>query len=229
MRVPMTARLPLVFVLLAAWTPSASSSQDLPELNVGFVLGIPQGAFGRHLSGPAFGVGGFFGEKIPGIPLTAGFEGSLLVYGMGRGTQPQWDEDTYTTRGIATGHFVLRLQDLEQRVSPYADVLIGAKYLFTETWGTGGWWSSWSDPFGSTAAFDDLAFSYGLGGGVRFAWMTASDSVHGDRGRFTVHAGVRYLFGSRATYLTKTPNGDVAITSRTDMLVPQLGLTVTLW
>lgn len=221
-----------VFIALLAASPAAA--QDQPEINVNFVAGIPQGQFGRMLSSPAFGLGGFFGEKIPGVPLTAGIDGSVLIYGLDATSRSSRSSrnDAFTTQGIVGAHFVLRLQDLERRVSPYADVLVGAKYLFTQSWSEGERWSRSRDPIAGTWLFDDIAFSYGMGGGVRFAWMTAPRSADGMRGRFTLHAGLRYLFGTRATYLARgfaDDATDEAISSRTDLLVPQFGFTVTTW
>ena len=213
----------------------------LPEFSGGFVVGVPRGAFARHLSSPGFGLGAFLGQKLPGLPLTVGLDGALLVYGLDTRDRPfavayGSDVNAFTTHGIGMAHFVVRLQDHHHLVSPYADVLVGAKYFFTDTQVDGERWEYWGDPFHDTMSFDDLAFSYGMGGGVRLHLATPAIREDGPRGRLTFHAGIRYLFGSPATYLKRgssfVEDGEIAYEaerSRTDMIVPEFGLTISMW
>lgn len=230
-----------LFLILSISTSNTVFAQHWPEFSGSIVAAIPQGSFARQMSTPGFGFGGFLGQKIPGLPLTLGVDGAVLVYGLDSRDWPfeyVFDErvDAFTTNGIAMGHFLVRLQDVDRSVSPYADLLIGAKYLFTESRINGDQWDFDHDPLRHTLPFDDVAFSYGMGGGVRVQWITGRLGDDGPSGRVTFHAGLRYLFGSKAQYLQR---GSITIEdydlvyqvrkSRTDMLVPQFGLSFSIW
>ncbi len=228
-------------VLPLLLTAPEARAQHWPEFSGSIVAAIPQGSFARHMSAPGFGFGGSLAEQIPGLPLLVGVDGAVLVYGLDTRDWPfehyfGGDVDAVTTNGIAMGHFLVRLQDVTRAVSPYADVLVGVKYLFTETRIDGDPWDFGPDPLRSTLPFDDLAFSYGMGGGVRMQLTTGRLGKDGPYGRVTVHAGIRYLFGSTAEYLQRgsiTVEDDDLVyevgRSRTDMLVPQFGVSFSIW
>ncbi|HEX7070614.1 MAG TPA: hypothetical protein VF190_07400, partial [Rhodothermales bacterium] len=225
-----------LLILLLVITFAPARAQHVPEFSGGFTVGVPMGPFARHLSTPAFGFGGLIGTRLSGLPITLGLDGAIMLYGLDVDDRPfhhAYGAHAITTQGIAMGHLVVRVQDASQPVSPYADVLVGAKYLYTETHVDGEPWAYAFDRFHDSVPFDDLAFSYGMGGGVQFRWMTAPLGEDGPAARFSVHLGVRYLFGSKARFLQPgasfEENGEVYYeteTSRTDMVVPHLGFSV---
>jgi hypothetical protein len=109
-------------------------------------------------------------------------------------------------------------------VRPYADGLIGFKYLVTRTSLRA---ESDDENLASSTNFRDFTFSYGFGGGVqvKLGRLGRDGSVMLD-GRF------RYLRGSNAQYLREgsirrvdgTITFDV-LSSRTDVVTAQVGVS----
>jgi opacity protein-like surface antigen len=119
-------------------------------------------------------------------------------------------------------HFVARAQPRHGAVRPYADGLVGFKYLFTNTS-----IDIDSENGASDTNLSDLTLSYGLGGGLQVR-LTSSAK----RPVVLIDAGVRYLRGSRAEYLRegsiRRENGAVffdVLSSRTDVVTAQVGVT----
>ena len=123
----------------------------------------------------------------------------------------------------------MRLQGNSGVFRPYLDGLIGMHYFFTETKVrdeddfTG-------EPIASSTNQEDIAFSYGAGGGVMF--LVYQKREEGSRlTEVLIDFRVRYSFGGEATYLKKgsitRENGTAIIDplrSRTDLLTYQLGV-----
>lgn len=222
-------------LLLALFLPATAHAQQ-GSGGAGLVLAIPQGAFADRIDGVGFGLGGEIVYHIPNTPVGFGLAGTFVVYGQETIRQnllPRVQVDVVTTNNIALGHALLRLQPPTGAFRPYADALIGFSYLFTE--------SRIEDvDFGddrdiaSSTNFDDGAFSYGIGGGVMAQVYSGRPEGTGRAFSVFVDASVRYLFGGEAEYLREggidtDNNGNLTfdiISSRTDLLMPQLGVTV---
>ncbi len=118
--------------------------------------------------------------------------------------------------------------------APYADAVGGLTYLFTQTTvGDDDYYDGYGEPFSSTN-FEDVALTYGAGAGVLIELHRGAS----DDGRPTsvaLDARVRYLVGGEATYLGRGDierfrDGTIDLyprTSRTDMVVPHLGVSFT--
>jgi hypothetical protein len=202
-----------------------------------FTVGLPQGEFSNRLDGAiGFGISGHALYAVPRLPVGVGGEIGFVVYGQetirqrfGGGALGRVDVDVVTTNNIMMGHFLVRLQPQTGMFRPYADALLGANYLFTE--------SRIQDVRGdrpeiaSSTNFDDLAFSYG--GGVGFqALLLDHVSETGRRGQLALDVRLRYLLGGEAEYLKRgsidqDQAGNITYEverSRTDLLLPQVGL-----
>lgn len=230
------SRLAALALLLVpfAFAPRAAAQDAAGGFNL--ILGIPQGEFGDRLDGAlGFGIGGQLLYQIPRSPVLVGAELSYMVYGSERSRECfvtcRVEVNVTTTNNIGMGHFLLRLQPFDGAVQPYLDGLAGVSYLFTE---------SRVEPISgdrpelaSSTNFDDLTFSAGVGGGLHVS-LGSSTSESGRRTFFLLDAGLRYLWGGEAEYLkrgsiTEGPGGRLEFDverSRTDLLMPRLGVTL---
>lgn len=235
---PRQARL-LVLALAAVGLGSSAAAQPTSG-GVHGVVAVPQGSFADRLDATGFGLSAAFVHHIADSPVGVGVEGTFVTYGretirerFGSGALGRVDVDVVTTNNIALGHVVLRLQPATGAVRPYGDALVGLAYLFTE--------SRIEDvdagddrDIASSTNFDDAAFSYGLGGGVMARVYRGRSSDDGRPFDVFVDARLRYLFGGEAKYLREgdiesDADGDpifLFTESQTDLLLPQLGLTV---
>ena len=235
---PSANRFILVGALLLALLLPASAHAQQGSGGVDLVLAIPQGAFADRLDGVGFGLGGEILYHVPNTPVAFGLAGTFIVYGQetirerfGSGALGRVEVDVVTTNNIALGHLLLRLQPPKGPFRPYADALVGFNYLFTESRIEDVDFNDDRD-IASSTNFDDGAFSYGIGGGV-MAQVYRGRSDGRSFGVF-VDASVRYLFGGEADYLREggidtDNNGNLTFDvtrSRTDLLLPQLGVTV---
>lgn len=235
-----TLRSALLFSALALpLLAPAASAQGYPQVGATFALGVPQGAFADNLDHSlSLGLSAHALYHLGSAPLAFGIEGTFQTYGTETRnvpislTIPDVRVDVTTSNNIAQGFAVLRLQPPTGVVRPYAEGLVGFSYLFTETRiddeDVPG-----RDDVASSTNFDDVAFASGLGGGV----LIPVYNQVSEQGRFVevmVDLHVRYLFGGEAEYLDRgdiTRHNDGTITasprqSRTDQLLPQIGVTV---
>lgn len=217
--------------------PSLAAAQQL-QGGLQVTVSVPQGEFSDRLSGAiGFGLSGQLLYSIPATPLLVGGEVGGVVYGQetirepfGGGALGRIEVDVITTNNIGLGHLVLRLQPPSGAVRPYADGLVGLSYFYTESRIE----SVHRDrpELVSSTNYDDFAFSYGFAGGLQASLMHGRN----DRGRpfeVVLDARLRYLAGGVAEYLKRgsirQDNGGDLIydveRSRTDLLLPQVGLT----
>ncbi len=202
------------------------------EIGGGLVVDVPQGAFGDSV-GTGFGAGGhivFRPERthIFGIRLEAGY----LNYGRETSHVPfsstvggRVTLDLTTTNNIVYAGIGPEIASPHGAVRPYVDALVGFSYLFTESSVSG---SGSSGSFARSTNYDDGAFAWGLGGGVRVP-------VGGPRLPLSIDVGARYHDGGRASYLREgdihdNPDGSLRFTpSRTDtnLLVFHIGVSYT--
>lgn len=209
-----------------------------PQGSISVLIGIPQGAFRDNVDRPGFGVDVFGGIGVGQAPVVIGLDVGFLVYGRERrseafsSTIPDVRVDVETTNNILQSHFVLRLQPPEGAIRPYADGLIGFKYLFTQTQINSERFDD-DDPIASSTNFDDFALSYGIGGGVDIDVYRPGPDKETELSAVAIRFGAQYLLGSEAEYLQegsiRRTNGSLTFDvdrSRTTFLEPYVGVSV---
>lgn len=235
----MNARLFVALSALVFLAAPPAHAQVQPQGELSFAMGFPQGEFADNVTNPGFGINIFGGLGFAQAPVVLGGELGFLIYGQEHRrepfstTIPDVTVDVETNNNIVMGHFVLRLQPQTGTVRPYADGLFGFKYLFTETRIENDRFRPGPDPIAVSTNFDDIALSYGVGGGVdvRLYHGMLGESP----GTVFLKLGARYLPGAEAEYLKKgsIARNDGTVTyeverSRTTLLVPQIGVKVSL-
>jgi len=225
-------------ILLISLGTNSAFAQDRFQAGGHFILGYPQGGFGQNVENTSLGGNFYFAYRLPRSYLSAGISLGFLIYGNERRTEPlsltipDLLVDVRTTNSILLCHFFLRLQPPWGRLRPYLDGLVGLNYLTTDT--SIGGYDDWDDDQISSNNFNDLALSYGLGGGVMFSLVDFRNPRNGRRAlSLDLDLGVRYLKGGEAEYLKKgsvhRTDGNVAYDvyrSRTDLLKVNIGITL---
>lgn len=226
-------------------------AQLKPQLGINFIAASPQNDFNRTLGSEGFGLNLSGGVGFGTSPIAIGLDLGFLIYGIEQRreplsvTIPDLRAKVRTTNNILNAHFTTKYQHRKGGVRPYAEGLIGLKYLYTTTSiaNSGG-----SDEEGgiSSKNLGDTALSYGFGTGVDVALWTGligGETVvdpegntikeGGALGSLVLNIGVRYLWGGEAEYLRKgaITRGEGTYTmnpsrSTTDILVPQLGVAL---
>jgi hypothetical protein len=215
--------------LLAIWAGSATIARA-QEYQVGgyFMTIVPHGQFSENITNNGYGGGGQFLIRLGPSPFLIGGDVGGVIYGSESrrepisSTIPNLQVRVRTSNNIFLAHSVLRVQPRKGLVRPYADGLIGLKYLYTST--------SISDISGgediaSNTDLSDTSLSYGFGGGLHIPLTKGPES------RVLLDMNVRYLRGSRAEYLKKgsirEENGQAVfdvLSSRTDVIAVQVGV-----
>jgi len=221
----------VLFLIGTTFLTFQTTSAQEAEFGASFQLGLPQGPFQDQLDEVGFGIQGMAGYHIPRTPVMFGLDFGFMGFAADRRSEPLSSTipdvrvDVENSYNMAHGHFVTRLTSMNHHFRPYIDMLVGFNYLYTQT--TVRSRGSQEDVFTDTN-FDDFAFSYGLGAGVRFLVWDGG----GRQGRVYVNTQVRYMIGSEAEYIQpgslSTSNGTVEYdlsSSRTDLLSIQLGAT----
>jgi hypothetical protein len=191
---------------------------------------IPTGEFKNNVTNNGYGVGGQFLVSLGRSPLFLGVDAGFTTYGSEEHrepistTIPELRVKVRTNNNIVLTHGLVRVQPRSGVVRPYADGLIGFKYLFTDTRILN---DSNDEELASTKNLSDFAFSYGFGGGVQVRLGRV-----GRNGDISLDGKARYLRGGRAEYLKKgsirRENGSVffdVLSSRTDVVTVQVGIT----
>lgn len=216
---------------------STASAQSRPRIDGGisFSIGNPVGEFGDNIDSPGFGGRIWGGVGPANSPVVVGADLGFLVYGRERRTEPfsttipDVTVDVVTSNNIVNGHLFFRLQPPGGSFRPYADGLVGFKYLFTDTRIKNEGFDD--EDIARSTNFDDAALSYGLGGGVQVrVWGAGPARGEGPSGVY-IDLGARYLFGTQAEYLKEGSirregtNVTFDVTeSETDLLVFQIGV-----
>jgi len=211
---------------------AASYAQDREiQFGIDFTTVIPTGDFSRNVTNNGYGVGTQLLFSFGRLPLLLGGDFVFANYGSDEHTEsisetiPELLVRVRTTNNITMTHLVFRAQPRKGKVRPYADALVGFKYLSTNT-------SIINDSSGeeltSTKNLSDLVSSYGFGGGVQVRLARVGTS-----GELTLDTKVRYLRGAEAEYLKegsiRRENGLVlfdVLSSRTDVVNVQVGVTI---
>ena len=222
-------RLALLMVPIL-WSGSLSSAHA-QQIQVGldFTTVVPRGSFSENVTNNGYGVGGQFLVGLGRSPFHLGVDAAFTNYGSDEHeeplstTIPEVDIKVRTDNNIILTHLLLRAQPRSGRVRPYADGLIGLKYLFTRT----SIRNELDEELASTTNLSDTTFSYGFGGGLQVRLANI-----GSGGDVSLDTKVRYLRGSQAEYLKRgsirRENGSVSfdvLSSRTDVLAVQVGVT----
>ncbi|GAB5520709.1 MAG: hypothetical protein RhofKO_29600 [Rhodothermales bacterium] len=231
-----TVTMRTLLLLATCLLSSTAIAQLRPQLDLNFATGMPQNEFNEALDAIGWGGNIFVGVGLGQSPMTVGAEFGFLVYGHeGReapfsNTIPDVTVDVTTTNSMANGHFVLRLQPANGPVRPYVDGLVGFKYFSTTTSIEDQF--DYDEPIASSTNFDDIALSYGVGGGVQVPLYTGPFGDDGSIGTVALNLGARFLWGGEAEYLRRgaIERGDGSYTvfptrSTTDLLIPQLGVS----
>lgn len=162
----------LSFLVLPVVLLAQMSDADLTIL-----LGSPQGDFRDNLDETAFGINGSIAYAIPQTAVQVGAELGFMIYGEDRRLEnfnpniPEVRVAVVTDYDIFTGHLFLRYEVPNGVIRPYIDGLVGFNYLFTQTRIED---RDDFDEIASDTNFDDTAFSYGVGGGLKFRVYSSS-------------------------------------------------------
>ncbi len=234
--------LPVLFALPLALPTVARAQKPSFEGGLGVLVGIPQGKFKEQSARAGGGLDGFIGVGLANRSLVLGADLGFMIYGSESRrepfstTIPDVTVDVSTTNNIALGHLLLRVQPVRGVVEPYLDGLVGFKYLFTTTEIKS---QNSQEAVASSNNFDDGAFSYGGGGGLKFRVSEGAKHPQAD-GKLGpdvfIDLQLRYLAGGEADYLKRGSirrsggNQSPSVTfdtqrSRTDLLTIQLGLS----
>ena len=222
----------IISILLIA--PDTGRCQEMFDAGVSIGIAAPQGEFRDNVDRNGFSFSGS-GLIRPGlVPVKFGIELGYINYG----SEDRREPFSYTipdvtvrverTNNIFLGHMLVRLQQDAGIVSPYLDGLVGLNYLWTATKIRD---ADNFEEITSSRNLDDLAFSYGIGGGVMFNVYEARSPVT-DIAKIYIDLKVRYLYGGEAEYLNE---GAVSIDehsnvsydvskSTTDLMLYQIGV-----
>ena len=183
----------------------------------GFMVGSPRGAYKD--SNPHTGYGlqleGMLISPTQRSPFGIGLDAGFLIYSNKNEyrpfshTIPDVGVDVSRSNSMINMHLVFQIAPFQEGpVRPYAEFYGGGSYLFTLT-------SIDSDydnrSIASDVNFDDFAWSYGIGGGIKIAL----NNPDYDSPELFLNLKFRYLSGSEAEYLTKN---DVKVNHRTGVV-----------
>jgi len=217
-------------MLIVFWGAASSAQAQEIQFGVDFTTVVPTGEFSKNVTNNGYGVGIQFLRSLGKKPLLLGVDAGFATYGSDEHrepiseTIPELAVKVRTNNNITLTHFLFRAQPRTGNVRPYADALVGFKYLSTDTTILN---DSNGEELASTKNLSDLVFSYGFGGGVQVRLGRIGRS-----GDISLDGKVRYLRGSRAEYLkegsVRRENGSAVfdvLTSRTDVVTVQIGVT----
>ncbi len=242
----MSTVIALAFMIHPATAQFHDAGNVRAEINAS--AGIPQGEFDRHLDGEAVGLSTFIGGPVPRSPIVLGSEFGFLNYGTdsqlrlhetvfdaGVGNDlavPVEAVATSVSNNILLGHLVVRLQPLHGAFQPYVDLVGGWKYFMTRL-RVDGDLIVFRRGLSQDAHVTDFAFSYGVGGGFELRLYEHTSVWSAKPANVSLHGGLRYLFGTDASYAVEGSMREIGdrivvdeVESRTDMIVPQLGVRV---
>ncbi len=233
---PARALLPLVLIVVLLSAPSTAAAKRGPhQVGIGFLVGFPEGELDDEVDENGYGLGGHYVYTFGRSGLGVGLDVGYLIYGTESRrepfstTIPDVTVEVTNRNQILMSHLLLRYSSIAGPLQPQIDGLVGLKYLFTQTTIEG----EDDEPIARDTNFDDTAFSYGFGAGLKILLHEGTGgSKSGDLRRLFLTLHMQYLFGSEAQYLKKgsirrTPDGRVAYDvhqSRTDLLTALVGI-----
>ena len=212
------------------------SAQVRAEGGLSFGVGIPQGEFDEQIDQLGFGgrIQGAIGME--GMPFMIGADFGYMLLGHERRNEPfsttipDVTVDVVTDNNMASGHLFVRLSPDMPVFRPYADALVGFKYLFTETRITN---ENFDEAeIARSTNFSDTALSYGFGGGLQLRVFNGEGREDSPSSVY-LDFGAKYLIGSEAAYLKegsiRRENGQVTFDvskSETTLLNILFGVSV---
>jgi hypothetical protein len=193
-------------IFIALLAVSLGYAQQPFQASAYFSLGFPQSEFRNNVDQIGYSGVGHFAYNFQNSPFLVGVSLGILVYGSESREEPfslmvpDVMVNVTTTNNIFLCHFLLRVQPQKGKLRPYLDGLIGFNYLFTDT-RVHSQKSAEGDPIASSNIYNDIAFSYGTGGGLMI--QVFSKNRNKRKGSFAMYIdmAVRYLKGGRAGYL----------------------------
>ena len=216
------------------------------QASVQVIGAVPQGSLRDNIS---FGGGlqGFIGGWLGQGPVMLGLDVAFLGYGhttdqvpFSSTVGPRVPVEVSTSNNVLETHLSVRLQRREGRLRPYAEGLVGFKYLFTRTQiGDDDFGEDLGDEVASSTNYDDFALSGGAGAGIDLQVFRQKQAAKTVRA-VSLRLGVQYLLGTEAEYLAEgelaDENGNGRLEtdeldvrrSRTTFLQPQFGVTLRL-
>lgn len=198
----------LVFLILLS---AKSYSQSIGG---GLLIGVPQDKFKELNNNTGFGfqIEGAILTPTPETPFTIGLTLGYQVLSTDNSTR-RWSADipdvtlnVDRSNNMVDGQLFFRLSPFFGTIRPYAEILAGGSYLFTQTSVKSNWDNK---EIASNTNKSSFAWNYGAGGGIL---ISLGSSFEGIEGLF-IDLKVRYLKGLDAEYLTKEDviirNGEV--------------------
>ena len=229
-------------------TPASEDAKPGIDAQASFhVIGaVPQGGLRDNIS-LGGGVQGFIGGWLGQGPFMLGLDVAFLGYGhttdrvpFSSTVGPRVPVEVSTSNNVLETHLSARLQRRDGRFRPYAEGLIGFKYLFTRTQiGDDDFGDDFGDEVASSTNYDDFALSGGAGAGLDVRVFRREKPAKTVQAA-SLRLGVQYLLGTEAEYLAEgeltDENGDGRLDedeldvrrSRTTFLQPQVGVTLRL-
>jgi hypothetical protein len=217
--------------------PGKTFSDDIFNAGLSFDIVTPQNEFKDNLDRNGYGGSGYaLVQPNPLLPVKFGLELGFANYGMESRREPfsysipDVTVNVKRSNNIFLGHLLVRGQKEYGNISPYIDGLFGLTYLWTDTTIEG---EDELQQIASSQNIDDIALSYGFGGGVMFkVWSGPIPEI--ETGSVYIDLKIRYLNGGNAEYLKE---GAIAVgdegkvtynvtESRTDMMLYQIGVSV---
>jgi hypothetical protein len=203
-----------------------------------FSLAYPEGELNDYIDRPALGLGLTFGLKLGKSPLLLGVDLGVMNYGSDGRDEflygiPELEFRVIHDYNVFQGLVFLRFQPFNHgTVSPYIDALAGMNYFWTDTSIKDD--DGWDDDVTIEVNYDDIAFTYGIGGGIMFNLAGQKKEKNKiRRHELFLDLRFRYIFGGKLEYLTK---GSILIEgqnltylvseSRSDFFTFQIGLGI---
>ena len=194
------------FVFIILFAASLGCAREPFQASANFSLGFPQNGFRDNVDQIGYSGVGHFAYNFRNSPFLVGISLGILVYGSETREEPFGPTipdvvvDVVTRNNIFLCHFLFRVQPPKGTVRPYLDGLIGFNYLFTDTSVKSQRFDE-DNPIASSNMYNDIAFSYGAGGGMMIQVLSKKrDSRKGSFAMY-IDMAVRYLKGGRAEYL----------------------------
>ena len=217
--------------------PVYAADRTQGDAGLHFTIATPRGEFKDSIDRNGYGISGYGVVRAGKSPLKIGLELGYIMYGHESRnvpismTIPDVTVNVNTSNNIFTGHLLLRVQEQFGSVAPYIDGLLGLNYLWTNTTIED---EDDLEEVASSTNMDDVAFSYGVGGGIMVKVGKISQKGFGKNPLpIFVDLKVRYMLGDEADYLREgaierelgSASYDIS-TSKTDLMLYQIGVAV---
>lgn len=219
-----------------ARVPADSLFHPMFDFGFNLKLGLPQGSFKSNVGTVGFGIDVLGLYHFRRLPFAVGLDMGILIYGSQTRNEPlsttipDVTVNVTNTNNYANFHLVGRVQPQAGSFRPYADLLLGLNYLFTDTRIND---QDDYEEVASSTNFSDTAFSTGLAVGMKWYLSTGEEEVTGVPFQVLLDTKLKYLFGREAEYLKKgsmrVEDGQLffdTMRSRTDLLGVQVGIVV---